>query len=156
MPGLGHVTPLQRAGVLPETAKVIVSPPASVQVSAGTTETCTLAGGETITFAVSGNTPALCNGVTWPSPGIQQFDGPAQTLDFVVPGGPNGSSQHSISTEAAYYIWSFFASDQDHTVSPWGTPGNIFTRSSTSFVSAFLALDLTQSLGSNLGVSATT
>ena len=109
-----------------------------------------------ITFAVSGNTPSLCSGVTWPTPGIQQFDGPAQTLDFVVPGGPNGSSQHSISTEAAYYIWSFFASDQNHTVSPWGTPANIFTRSSTSFISTFLALDLTQSLGSNLGVSATT
>jgi hypothetical protein len=102
---------------------------------------CTLDGTETFTFAVMGNSPSLCGGVTWPNPAVGQFLGPVQPLDFVVPGGPGGSTEQSISTEAAYYIWGFFASDADHTVPPWSTPANIFTRSTSSFVSLFLSLD---------------
>lgn len=107
----------------------------------GQTLTCTLdAGGDPVTFAVMGNGPALCTSVPAPEGGTQfgQFLGPVQPVDFVVPG---QSGQQSISTEAAYYIWGFDASDAAHTVSPWGTPANIFTRSASSFVNLFVALD---------------
>jgi hypothetical protein len=107
----------------------------------GQTLTCTLdAGGDPVTFAVMGNGPELCSGVTVPEGGatFNQFLGPVQPVDFVVPA---QSSQQSISTEAAYYVWGFAASDAAHTVAPWSTPANIFTRSTSSFVTLFLTLD---------------
>src|SRR5580704_15402433 len=107
----------------------------------GQTLTCTLdAGGDPVTFAVMGNGPELCSGVTLPEGGatFNQFLGPVQPVDFVVPA---QSSQQSISTEAAYYVWGFAASDAAHTVAPWSTPANIFTRSTSSFVTLFVGLD---------------
>jgi hypothetical protein len=107
----------------------------------GATLTCTLdAGGDPVTFAVMGNGPALCTSVPAPDGSVTfgQFLGPVQPVDFVVPA---QSSQQSISTAAAYYIWGFDASDAAHTVAPWSTPANIFTRSASSFVNLFVALD---------------
>jgi len=106
----------------------------------GATLTCTLdAGGDPVTFAVMGNGPQLCSGIT-PASGVTfgTFLGPVQTVDFVVPA---QSTQQSISTEAAYYIWGFDAVDSAHTVSPWTVPANIFTRSASSYANLFLALD---------------
>jgi hypothetical protein len=107
----------------------------------GATLTCTLdAGGDPVTFAVMGNSPTLCTSVTTPEGGTSfgQFLGPVQAVDFVVPA---SSTQQSISTAAAYYIWGFDASDAAHTVQPWVTPANVFTRSASSFVNLFVALD---------------
>lgn len=107
----------------------------------GATLTCTLdAGGDPVTFAVMGNSPKLCTSVTTPEGGTTfgQFLGPVQAVDFVVPA---QSTQQSVSTEAAYYLWGFDASDAAHTVSPWSVPANIFTRSASSFVNLFVSLD---------------
>src|SRR5580700_10908614 len=105
----------------------------------GNTLSCQLdPGGDPTTFAVMGNAPDLCSGVTGLASGFGQFLGPVQPVDFVVPA---TSSQQSISTEAAYYIWGFGASDANHTVSPWGTVADIFTRSASSFVGLFVSLD---------------
>jgi hypothetical protein len=107
----------------------------------GATLTCTLdAGGDPVTFAVMGNAANLCTSVTTPEAGVQfgQFLGPVQSVDFVVPA---QSTQQSISTEAAYYIWGFDAVDAAHTVLPWNVPANVYTRSASSFVNLFVALD---------------
>jgi hypothetical protein len=105
----------------------------------GNTLTCQLdPGGDPVTFAVMGNAPNLCGGVTGLASGFGQFLGPVQPIDFVV---PSSSNEQSISTEAAYYIWGFGASDANHTVSPWATVADIFTRSASSFVGLFVSLD---------------
>lgn len=110
----------------------------------GTEQTCTLdVGGDPVTFAVMGNGPELCTGVGTDSgsgvaSGFEQFLGPVQSVDFVVPA---QSDQTSISTEAAYFIWGFAASDAAHSVAPWTVPSEIFTRSATSYVALFVALD---------------
>jgi hypothetical protein len=91
-----------------------------------------------VTFAVMGNAPNLCPQVSGLAPGFGQFLGPAQPVDFVV---PFMSNEQSISTDAAYYIWGFGASDAAHSVSPWNVKADIFTRSSSSFVNVFIALD---------------
>ena len=105
----------------------------------GSTLTCDLdQGGDSVTFAVMGNGPDLCTGVTSLASGYGQFLGPVQPIDFVV---PTRSSQQSISTEAAYYIWGFGASSADRSVSPWTETADIFTRSAASFVGLFVALD---------------
>ncbi len=84
------------------------------------------AGGDPVTFAVSGERPQnSCSGVTVNRRWVFRVPWPVQPIDFVV---PSGSSQQSISTEAAYYIWGFGASDAAHTVSPWGTSADAFPR----------------------------
>ena len=107
------------------------------------TVTCTLdeASGP-FTFAVMGNSPDLCppiddSGVPGLAPGFGEFLGPVQPVDYVV---PSQSSQNSISTEAAYYIWGFDAAP-NYAVATWTVPDNIFTRTTTSFVSLFVSLD---------------
>ena len=123
----------------------LVSPPVTPVTStalywtaAGVQSSCQLDGTETFTFAVMGNSPNLCSQTTGLAPGFGEFLGPVQPLDFVVPA---DSTQQSISTEAAYYIWGFDASASNLTVSPWGTPADIFTRSASSFVALFVGLD---------------
>lgn len=117
----------------------------------GVAHNCSIPAEQAFTFAVMGNSPALCSGLgDGGTSSVGTFLGPAQPLDFVVPGSAGGataSNAQSISTEAAYYVWGFFASDAAHSVSPWTVPDDIFTRNSTSFVSAFLALDLSQANG---------
>jgi ABC-type phosphate transport system substrate-binding protein len=97
---------------------------------------CALASPQTTTFAIMGNSPAQCPQTTGLAPGIGQFLGSVQSIDFVV---PSQSTQESISTEAAYYIWGF--GGVSNKVDPWNTPANIFTRSSSSFLTIFVGLD---------------
>lgn len=112
---------------------------ASYWDASGNTDSCTFdPGGAPATFAVMGNAPNLCPSTTGLAAGFGQFLGPAQPIDFVV---PVMSSQQSISTAAAFDIWGFAAADAGHTVSPWNVPANILTRSATSFVNVFTALD---------------
>ncbi len=58
--------------------------------------------------------------------GIQENFGPVQIMEFVV---PKGSSETSISAEAAYNVYGFGA---DSMVSPWTDPTLIFQRTGTS------------------------
>jgi hypothetical protein len=112
----------------------------------GESLTCQLdLAGDPVTLAVMGNAPDLCPGFGDAGTGdagsgdtFKQFLGPVQPVDFVV---PVMSDQQSISTEAAYYIWGFGAATPSESVSPWATTANIFTRSSSSFVALFVALD---------------
>jgi hypothetical protein len=96
----------------------------------GTQQTCNLSiAGNAVTFAVMGNTAVLCPAVTQLASGFGDFAGPAQSYDFIV---PVGSSQQSISAEAAYYVFGFGASDAAHTVAPWSVPAEIIKRDQNS------------------------
>jgi ABC-type phosphate transport system substrate-binding protein len=59
------------------------------------------------------------------TPGIADYPGPIQAITFVVPA---GSSQRSISAEAAHYL--FGAGGKQGTISPWVDPRLYFVRSS--------------------------
>jgi hypothetical protein len=98
---------------------------------------CTQTAPATVSFAIMGNTPKQCPQTTGLAAGFGQFLGPVQSIDFVVPA---QSNEQSISTEAAYYIWGF-AGVGANTVAPWSVPANIFTRSSSSFLTIFVGLD---------------
>jgi hypothetical protein len=96
----------------------------------GTQQTCNLAiAGNNVTFAVMGNSATLCPGVTQLASGFGDFEGPAQSYDFIV---PVASSQQSISAEAAYFVYGFGASDAAHTVSPWSQSAEIIKRDQNS------------------------
>jgi hypothetical protein len=97
---------------------------------------CTLAVPQPTTFAIMGNSPAQCPQTSTLADGYGEFLGPVQSVDFVV---PYRSTQQSISTEAAYYIWGFAASP-GYAVSPWTVPADIYTRSNSSFLSIFVGL----------------
>jgi hypothetical protein len=98
---------------------------------------CTQTAPAPTTFAIMGNGPDKCPQTTALASGYGQFLGPVQSIDFVVPA---QSSQQSISTAAAYYIWGF-AGVGTNTVTPWNVPANIYTRSSSSFITIFVGLD---------------
>ncbi len=98
---------------------------------------CSLTGTQPVTFAIMGNSPAQCPQTTGIADGFGQFLGPVQSIDFVV---PIQSSQQSISTEAVYDVWGF-GGVGTNTVNPWNVPANIFTRSSSSFLTIFIHLD---------------
>ncbi len=98
---------------------------------------CTLAATQAVTFAIMGNSPAQCPQTTGLATNFGQFLGPVQSIDFVV---PSQSSQQSISTEAVYDVWGFGGVGAN-TVSPWSVPANIYTRSSSSFLTIFVHLE---------------
>ncbi len=117
----------------------VISGTANYWDSTGATQSCAADASAVATFAVMGNAPDLCPSGTTPlSPGYGQFLGPAQPVDFVV---PSSSSQQSISTAAAFYVWGYGAKTTGKSVAPWTNPADIFTRSATSFVNIFTALD---------------
>jgi hypothetical protein len=96
----------------------------------GTQQTCNLdIAGNAVTIAVMGNSATLCPGVTQLAAGFGDFEGPAQSYDFIV---PVASSQQSISAEAAYFVYGFGASDPAHTVSPWSQLAEIIRRDQNS------------------------
>jgi hypothetical protein len=99
--------------------------------------TCSQVAPSPVTFAIMGNAPDRCPQTTGLATGFGQFLGPVQSIDFVVPA---QSSQQSISTEAAYYIWGFGGVGAN-SVAPWNVPANIFTRSASSFLTIFVSLD---------------
>jgi hypothetical protein len=98
---------------------------------------CNLTGTVPVTFAIMGNSPAQCPGTTALATGFGQFLGPVQAIDFVV---PIQSDQQSISTEAVYDVWGF-GGVGSNTVAPWNVPANIYTRSSSSFLTIFVGLE---------------
>ncbi len=89
------------------------------------------------TLGIMGNSPVQCPGTTGLATNFGQFLGPVQSVDFVV---PFGSSQHSISTEAAFYVWGY-AGVAPHQVLTWTQPSDIYTRSASSFLTIFLHLE---------------
>jgi hypothetical protein len=102
----------------------------------GKLSSCTLATPAQTTFAIMGNSPKQCPQTTGLASGFGQFLGSVQSVDFVV---PFQSSQQSISTEAAYYLWGF-GGVGSNSVAPWTVPANIYTRSSSSFLTIFVGL----------------
>jgi hypothetical protein len=100
---------------------------------------CDIGSSVPVTLAVMGNSPAQCPQTTAIADGFGEFLGPVQSIDFVVPV-TQSATQQSLSTEAAYYIWGFGAVGPN-TVSPWNVTKNIFTRSSSSFLTIFLHLE---------------
>ncbi len=100
---------------------------------------CTITSPSPVTLAVMGNSPAQCPQTTGIADGYGEFLGPVQSIDFVVPI-TQSSTQQSLSTEAAYYIWGF-GGVGPNTVAPWTVPANIYTRSSSSFLTIFLHLE---------------
>ena len=101
--------------------------------------TCTIGANAPVTFAVMGNSPTQCPQTSSLASGYGEFLGSVQSIDFVVPV-TQSATQQSLSTEAAYYIWGFGAVGPN-TVAPWTVPANIFTRSSSSFLTIFLGLE---------------
>jgi hypothetical protein len=100
---------------------------------------CTIASASPVTLAIMGNSPAQCPQTAGLADGFGEFLGPVQSIDFVVPV-TQSATQQSLSTEAAYYIWGFGAVGPN-TVAPWTVPANIYTRSSSSFLTIFLSLE---------------
>jgi hypothetical protein len=101
----------------------------------GKAVTCTAAGGTPypaiyVDIGVSGAFPASCitPAITL-GPGYQDFQGPIEPFEISVPW---GSSQNSISADAAYVVFGW--GGQTYTVTPWSIPGNIWTRGDTSAV----------------------
>jgi hypothetical protein len=106
--------------------------------STGTQQTCNLSiAGNGVTFAVMGNTATQCPGVTKLASGFGDFQGPAQSYDFIV---PVASSQQSISAEAAYFVYGFGASDTAHTVTPWSQAAELFKRDQNSGATVAISL----------------
>jgi hypothetical protein len=101
----------------------------------GKAVSCTGAGGTPypaiyVDIGVSGAFPSSCitPAITL-GPGYQDFQGPIEPFEISVPW---GSSQNSISADAAYVVFGW--GGQTYTVTPWSIPGNIWTRGDTSAV----------------------
>lgn len=111
---------------------------------AGTETDCTLSlTGNEVNVAVSDVYAASC-AATLPA-GVKDFHGPIQAMTFVV---PYGSSQTSISAEAAYLVMGLGANGS---VSPWTDQTQIQIRSATSgtqqMISAAINVPATKWLG---------
>ena len=126
----------------------IITPPttglsgnATYWTSAGTQSCTFLTPGPAADLGVSNNAATLCPGVTSLPAGVGDFLGPIQAFDFIV---PFGSSESSISAEAAYFVFGFGAgsSAPSYPVSPWTVPKDIITRNNQSGASIIIALAL--------------
>ncbi len=128
---------VRRSGQLPPA----IAGTASYWDASGNTDSCTFdPGGAPATFAVMGNAPNLCPSAPPAlAAGYGQFLGPAQPIDFVVPVDVEPAvDQHR---GGLRHLGLRRCRTPDTAVSPWTVPANILTRSATSFVNVFTALD---------------
>jgi ABC-type phosphate transport system substrate-binding protein len=101
----------------------------------GKEQQCTLpVAGLSANFALMGNSASLCPGVGTLPGGIGAFLGPVSAVNFVV---PIGSSQQSISAEAAYFVYGF---GKPGRATPWIDEASIIRRDENSYVSLFVSL----------------
>ncbi len=121
-----------------------------IDPTTGTLTACTFpATGIPLDIGVSDVFPATC-GVTLPS-GQTDFHGPNQVMTYVV---PKGSSESSISADAAYTVFGFGGTT--YTVAPWTDPAYYFIRKPTSGVINMLAgACLTQGCSGGNGLATT-
>jgi hypothetical protein len=95
---------------------------------------CTLPGaGQAIDFANMGNAATSCPGVAALPADIGDFLGPINTYNLIV---PTASSQTSISSEAAYFVFGFGQLGQ---AQPWVDDTQIFRRDANSAAQLFIA-----------------
>jgi hypothetical protein len=102
--------------------------------------------GLAVDIGVSDVYPATCASAgqfTMPASGFADFPGPIQAMTFVV---PSGSSEHSISAEAAFAILGYAGTGM-YDVGPWtATPNtsttNLFIRSTTSGTLQMIASEI--------------
>lgn len=108
---------------------------ASYWDTTGAEQTCDLPiQGAAIDFANMVNSALLCPGVTSLPAGYGDFLGPVSTFNIIV---PKASSQLSISSEAAYFVFGFGAAGQ---AAPWTDESQIFVRDSKSAAQLFVGL----------------
>jgi ABC-type phosphate transport system substrate-binding protein len=94
---------------------------------AGTEQSCTVAAPVNAHIGVSDVFATSCLRLPGGLPSnVEDFLGPVQSMTFVV---PKGSTQTSISAEAAYYVYGFGAASG---VDPWVDESRIFQRDSQS------------------------
>ncbi len=126
------------------TAGTLLTGTANYWSSTGATLTCNLQDltanpanpGTPPDFGVSGTYASLC-GSALPT-GFKEFLGPIQDVDYIVPA---QSSATSISAAAAYFVYGFGAQTSNpYVVENWGTPANIFTRTTGSTAAIIAAL----------------
>ena len=104
--------------------------------AAGTEIQCTLPdAGVDVDFASSGNSATSCPGVSAIPAGFGDFLGPVNAFTLIV---PNASSQTSISSEAAYFVFGF---GQQGQVAPWVDESQIYRRDANSAAQLFIALN---------------
>lgn len=97
--------------------------------------TCNLSvAGDPVQFANSGNFATSCPGVTALPDGVVDVEGPIQPYDLIV---PVGSSEQSISAEAAYYVFGLGAAGN---VAPWTDETALAVRDQNSAAQLFISL----------------
>lgn len=103
--------------------------------AAGAESTCDLPlTGQLPDFAALGNQATLCPGVTALPAGVGDFEGPVTTWNVFV---PRASSQQSISSEAAYFVFGF---GRESGVAPWTDEAAIIRRDANSAAQIILGL----------------
>jgi hypothetical protein len=103
--------------------------------AAGMERSCDLpVTGQVVDFASVGNQATLCPGVTALPAGVGEFEGPVTTWNFFV---PTASSQRSISTEAAYFVFGF---GRDGMAAPWTDEAAIIRRDANSAAQIVVSL----------------
>lgn len=107
---------------------------ASYWDTSGTEKTCDLpAAGQVIDFANMTNSAALCTQAPNPLPAtIADVEGPINTVNLIA---NVGSSQSSISEEAAYFVFGFGNAGQ---AAPWTVESDIIIRDANSGVQQLL------------------
>jgi hypothetical protein len=108
---------------------------ASYWDATGKEQTCDLPiAGEDAQFANMGNSATLCPGVTELPADVFDGLGPINTYTLIV---PKASSQLSISSEAAYFVFGFGTAAN---VSPWTDETQIFRRDQNSAAQLFISV----------------
>lgn len=117
-------------------ASTRVTGQASYWTAAGVEQTCDLPlTGQAVDFASAGTQATLCAGVTAVPTDIGDFEGPVTTWNFFV---PTASTQQSISTEAAYFVYGF---GRNSGVAPWTDEAAIIRRDANSAAQIVVGLE---------------
>jgi hypothetical protein len=124
---------------------------ASYWTAAGMELTCDLpVAGVRADYVSVGTQATLCPGVTALPADVGDFEGPVSTWNFFV---PTASSQQSISTEAAYFVYGF---GRNSGVAPWTDEAAIIRRDANSAAQIVVSLETGVPTERFLGVDAMT
>lgn len=109
---------------------------ASYWNAAGMEQTCDLpVAGIAADYASVGTQATLCPGVTALPADVGDFEGPVTTWNFFV---PTASTQQSISTEAAYFVFGF---GRESGAAPWTDEAAIIRRDANSAAQIIVSLE---------------
>ena len=138
---------------------LVITGTATYWDNAGSKATCNLAlTGDSVDYAIMGNSPLLCPLVTDASlvDGIVDLTGPVSSVNVLV---PNASTQQSISAEAFYLVYGF---NEAAGIAPWTNPDPAYYihRNENSFVQIYLSvatgLPVTKFSGTDAGSNSNT